>query len=92
VIELLISALALVAVLVLAYLVIKGGSSLSALKNRNGSMKLLESIAIGSRERIVVVQYKDQHFLLGITTHSINVLDQSRDTMQAVSSHVNDAV
>jgi len=71
--------LALVAVLVLAYFVIKGGAKLNGLKHRTGAIKLIESTAVGGRERVVVVSYNNQRYLLGVTSQNVSVIDQHEE-------------
>lgn len=71
------SALALLAVLVLAYFVIKGGAKLAGIKKGNGALQLIESTAIGSRERLIVVRYRDKEMLLGVTAQNVTVINQN---------------
>jgi len=69
------STLALLAVLLLAYLVIKGGGRLQRLHNRNGSITIQENTSLGNRERLVVVDYNQKRFLLAVTSQSVTVID-----------------
>jgi len=75
-IDIIISVFALFAVLVLAYFLIRGGAALNGLKNRNGAIKITETMPVGARERVIVMNYNNQRFLLGVTAQSISVLDQ----------------
>ena len=70
------SALALLLVLVLAYYVIKAGAKFNGMKQRGNGIQVLESTAIGSRERLVVVSYNNQRYLLGVTGQSVSVVDK----------------
>ncbi len=71
--------LALVAVLVLAYFVIKGGAKLNGIKHRTGQIKLIESTAVGGRERVVLVSYNNQRYLLGVTNQNVSIIDQHEE-------------
>lgn len=71
--------LALVAVLALAYFVIKGGAKLNGIKHRTGTIKLIESTAVGGRERVVVVSYNNQRYLLGVTNQNVSIIDQHEE-------------
>jgi len=71
--------LALVAVLVLAYFVIKGGAKLNRIKHRTGQIKLIESTAVGGRERVVLVSYNNQRYLLGVTNQNVSIIDQHEE-------------
>jgi len=69
------STLALLAVLLLAYLIIKGGARLHHLQNRKGSIAIKESASLGNRERIVLIDYKDKSYLLAVTAQNVSVID-----------------
>ncbi len=75
--------LALVAVLVLAYFVIKGGAKLNGFKHRTGAIKLIESTAVGGRERVVLVSYNNQRYLLGVTNQNVSIIDQHEEPQTA---------
>jgi len=47
-----------------------GGFTSSA----TGNLKILESLSVGSRERLVIIQAGDEKLLLGITAGTINKL------------------
>ncbi len=70
------SALALLLVLVLAYYVIKAGAKFNGMKQRGNGIQVLESTAIGSRERLVLVSYNNQRYLLGVTGQSVSLVDK----------------
>jgi len=93
-IALLANVLALVAVLVLAYFVIKGGAKLNGIKHRSGGIKLLETTAVGSRERVVVVSYNNQRYLLGVTNHNVSIIDQhdEPDTVNIDETQLSEAI
>ena len=74
VISFLAALLALIAVLVLAYLVIKGGARISQLHQKNGMAKVVEVTSLGGRDRLVVVDYMSSKLLLGVSNNGIQVL------------------
>ena len=71
--------LALLAVLVLAYFVIKGGAKLNGIKHRSGAIKLIESTAVGGRERVVLMSYNNRRYLLGVTNQNVSIIDQHEE-------------
>lgn len=68
--------LALVVVLVLAWLVLRGLSKMTVSKSRTGRIEVLDSVPLGARERLVLVKCDQQEYLLGVTANNINRLDQ----------------
>lgn len=59
---------------------------------RNGPVTVLSSVAIGPKERLVIVAVGDQKLLLGVTTQQIQLLQtlpddfKVKDTQQTASS------
>lgn len=49
------------------------------LPGANGPLKILHSMSIGQRERLVIVEVGEQKLLLGVTTQSISVLQTLPD-------------
>lgn len=70
--------LALVLVLVLAWLILRGLSKMNITKSRNGRIEVLDSVPMGTRERLVLVRCDEQEYLLGVTASSITRLDDAR--------------
>lgn len=70
------SALALLSVLVLAYYVIKAGAKFNGMKQRGNGIQVLETTAVGSRERLVLVSFENQRYLLGVTAHNVSVVSE----------------
>ena len=72
--------LALIIVLIVAWLAIKMLAKLNRI-NPNGvkAVKIRQTIAVGSRERLVIVRYRDRELLLGVTTGGISVLKDNPD-------------
>lgn len=72
------TALALVFVLALAWFALRG---LKALQQRAAggaaadAPQVLRSTAVGARERLLVVRYRDREYLLGVTAGAISALD-----------------
>ena len=83
------SALALLLVLVLAYYVIKAGARLNGITHRGNSIRVLETAAVGSRERLVIVSYNNQRYLLGVTSHNVSVIDTLADSAVSTSDSLN---
>jgi len=72
------TALALVFVLALAWLALRG---LKRLQQRGGGAaahdapQLLHSTGLGPRERLVTVRWRGRDYLLGVTAGSVNFID-----------------
>ncbi len=43
-------------------------------RNPDSSLRVVSSVSIGSREKLVVVRFEEQRLLLGVTSQSINAL------------------
>jgi len=48
--------------------------------NRTGRLKVIESVPVGSRERIVVLQFNSREYLVGVTANSMVQLDAAKTT------------
>jgi|GEM_PF-1249540 len=76
--DLLFTVLALAFVLVLAWLFLvalkrfTGGRAAS----RNTPLHIVQALPLGGRERLLVVRYGTQEYLLGVTTHSVHTIDK----------------
>jgi flagellar protein FliO/FliZ len=44
--------------------------------------KILQSIAVGANERVVLLEVQHRQYLVGVTTHQISLLDQWNLTVQ----------
>ncbi len=42
----------------------------------NKQMKIVEVLAFGTKEKLVVVQCNDEYMLLGVTAHNINLIEK----------------
>ena len=73
---LLITIVALVVVLAVAWFALRILASMYRSKpSGNKPVKILHTTAIGSRERLVLVQYRGRDILLGVSTGGISVID-----------------
>jgi len=75
---LLLTILALAVVLVVAWLILRGLSRMGVAQNRNGRLKIVESVPVGTRERIVVLQFNSKEYLVGVTANSMVQLDADK--------------
>ena len=78
--QLLFMLLALAIVLTLAWLILRAIRAIHPGRFRDHRLKLLLSLPVGARERLIVVRYRGQDFLLGITGASIDLLDKQPAT------------
>jgi flagellar protein FliO/FliZ len=74
--ELLFTLLALILVIGLAWLLLKALKGLHVAQNTTNRIKLLLTLPVGSRERVVVISYREHEYLVGITAGSMNLLDK----------------
>ncbi|WP_119395000.1 flagellar biosynthetic protein FliO [Salinibius halmophilus] len=58
----------------LAWLVRRFGGATGA--SSSSSMKVIASLSLGAKEKLLVVQVGDEQFLLGVTPQSINKIDK----------------
>lgn len=73
---LLFTIVALIVVLVLAWLSIRFLASINQTSTKTSKrIKVVHTTAIGSRERLVVIEYRDREILLGVTSGGISVVD-----------------
>jgi len=73
---LVLTVLALVLVLVLAWLAIRLLAHLGKGTLNNGRIKLTHTLPLGARERLILVECDDVSYLLGVTANGISVIDQ----------------
>ncbi|WP_456412293.1 flagellar biosynthetic protein FliO [Thiolapillus sp.] len=78
--QLLFMLLALAIVLALAWLVLRAIRAIHPGKFRDDRLKLLLSLPVGTRERLIVIRYRKQDYLLGVTGASIDLLDKQPAT------------
>lgn len=80
---LLFTLVALVAVLVVAWFAIR---FLASLHNANSTgikpVKILHTTAIGSKERLILIQYRGRDILLGVAAGGISVIDNEKTSQE----------
>jgi len=72
---LLLTMVALVIVMVAAWLILRAIASMGKLKNINGRIKITESVAVGPKERIVLVDFEGQSLLIGVSPGGLMQID-----------------
>jgi len=77
---LLLTIFALAIVLVVAWLILRGLASMGVAQNKNGRLKVVENVPVGTRERIVVLQFKSKEYLIGVTANGMIQLDSDKAT------------
>jgi len=82
----LISALALVLVLCLAWLVLKALSISYRGTSKSQHIKLIESMPLSPKERIVLVRYRQQDYLLGVSATGMTVIEKNVAEVSAEQS------
>ncbi len=85
---LLLTMIALVVVMVAAWLILRAIASMGKLKNLNGRIKVTESVAVGPKERIVLVDFEGQSLLIGVSAGGLIQIDPKLTV--APSSQLND--
>ena len=81
--ELLFTLMALVLVVGLAWLFIKALKGFHVKQIGTNRMNLLLTLPVGSRERVVVVSYRQHEYLVGITAGGMTLLDKLPDIEQS---------
>jgi flagellar protein FliO/FliZ len=74
--------LVVISILALAWLVKKLNPNLI----QQQDFKVIRSISLGSKERLLVVELDNKHHLLGVTSNSINYLYQLDEKLEAIQS------
>lgn len=77
----LLTLIALAAVLLIAWLALKllAKSGAVAATSRGGRLRILQSLPLGTRERIVLVDVDGETWVLGVTAGGITRLDHSSE-------------
>jgi flagellar protein FliO/FliZ len=84
--ELLFTLIALVLVVALALLFIKALKVFYNKQSGGNRINLMLTLPLGSRERIVVVAYRNSEYLVGITAGGMSILDKLPKTEVADAS------
>lgn len=74
---LLFTLLALVLVLVLAWFAIRLLSHMGNSKLNNNEIQVTHTTPIGAREKLMLVNFKDYTYFLGVTANGITVIDKN---------------
>ena len=83
--------LSLVAVIALAWVVLWLLKKSSLVQGQAQAVKVISSVAVGAKERVVQVQYKDKELLLGVTANAIHVLAESSAAPTQIAVHQPDS-
>lgn len=75
-ITLLMTLLALILVLVLAWFSIRMLTRMAGKAQSGNRIRINQTVVVGSRERLMLVQCNDREYFLGVTSHSITLLDE----------------
>jgi len=75
--SLIMTILALVLVLVLAWFTIKMLARIGGVSTGGQRIKISQTVAIGAREKLMIVKCDDQEYLLGVTSNTISVLSKN---------------
>ncbi|MDR6532540.1 MULTISPECIES: flagellar biosynthetic protein FliO [Caulobacter] len=84
--ELLTVAVALAIVLGLAFFSLKLLKRLQAGAPSDDQIRYLRALPVGQRERLTLVAYRDEVFLLGVTAGQITVLDRRTRTAEELAA------
>jgi len=83
--------LALIVVLIAAWFAIRFLSKLNQLHpSAIKQLTILQTVAVGSRERLVLVRYKENDLLLGVTSGGISVVS-STESETALASETDES-
>jgi len=67
---------ALIVILVLAWVVLRVLKRTRFSQSSDDTLRFLRALPVGTRERIVLIQYRGEEYLLGVTTGGINLLEK----------------
>ncbi len=68
--------LALVIVIALAWITLRSLKRLQYGKAASDELHFVRALPVGNRERIVIIQYRNQEYLLGVAPGGINLLEK----------------
>lgn len=71
--------LALAVTLALAWLLLKGLASLGRRSAQGRDLRIKATLPVGSRERLMVVEYRGADYLLGVTPGGLSLIDKHTD-------------
>jgi flagellar biosynthetic protein FliO len=84
----LVTLLALAFVLALAWLLLRLLKRAITPRTVNGQIPLhvIQAVALGGRERLVIVRQGDQEYVLGVTAASVSLIDKRTHTEESSSA------
>lgn len=74
--ELLFTLIALVIVIAMAWLLLKAFKEFHSKQGKGNPIKLILTMPVGSRERLMVVTYREHEYFVGITPNGMTLLDK----------------
>lgn len=74
--ELLSMFFALVVVLLLAWLILRVIKRAQNGKSSDDTLRFVRALPVGSRERVVLIEYHGKEYMLGVTPGGINILEK----------------
>jgi len=84
---LILTMLALATVLVVAWVILRGLAKMGVASNRNGRVKVVESVPLGSRERVVLIEVDSKEYLIGVSSGGVSQIGQLGDVQQRRDNH-----
>ncbi len=78
--EILTTFLALAIVVALAWFTLRALKRMQYGKSTGDELHFVRALPVGSRERIVLIQYRDEEYLLGVTSGGISLLEKRPTT------------
>lgn len=83
--EILTTFLALAIVVALVWFTLRALKYMQYGKSVGGELRFVRALPVGTRERIVLVQYRDEEYLLGVTSGGISLLEKRLSTPMSQS-------
>lgn len=75
--------LSLLFVIGIAWVVIRFMSGLYSQRMSSGEIRVLSSYALGARQQLYVVNFRNTDYFIGVTADKINVLDRVESTVKS---------
>lgn len=87
--EILITTVALALVIAIAWLVLKALSMNIKRGSKNGLVQVLETTPIGPKDRVVLLRYRNQEYLVAVGAQHIELLDKMPGNQSGVEAELN---
>ena len=78
---------ALVLVIAVAWLALRALKRMQYGKTSGDELRFLRALPIGTRERIVLIEYRGEEYMLGVTSGGISLLQKCASTEQKTELH-----